>query len=109
MINEKLIKEIAGKIDIQEDKVQKVYSAFWAFIKDTIQSIPLKANDLEHPLSEEEFNKFHTNINVPSLGKFYCTYDDYIRTVKHFKRIKNIRNAENKKDKTNVQQDSDNL
>ena len=38
-------------------------------------------------LSEEEFSKYRTNINIPSLGKLYCTYDRFLRVKKRFKII----------------------
>ena len=79
------------KLGIPSELVGKVYKAYWSFIKETIQALPLKDN-----LSEEEFSTLKTNFNVPSLGKLTCTLDKYTRIKKRFKLIKNFRNAENK-------------
>lgn len=86
-----IILDVSRNLDISPDVVEKVYKAFWSFIKETIQALPLKDN-----LSEEEFSTLKTNFNVPSLGKLACTLDKYNRVKKRFKLIKNFRNAENK-------------
>ena len=83
--------DVSRNLDISPDVIEKVYKAYWSFIKETIQALPLKDN-----LSEEEFSTLKTNFNVPSLGKLACTLDKYNRVKKRFKLIKNFRNAENK-------------
>ena len=86
-----IILSVSKDLGISPDVVEKVYKAYWSFIKETIQALPLKDN-----LSEEEFSTLKTNFNVPSLGKLACTLDKYNRVKKRFKLIKNFRNAENK-------------
>ena len=86
-----IILDVSRNLDISPDVIEKVYKAYWSFIKETIQALPLKDN-----LSEEEFSTLKTNFNVPSLGKLACTLDKYNRVKKRFKLIKNFRNAENK-------------
>lgn len=77
---------------ISPEEIKVVYESFWSYIRDSINSLPLKQN-----LTEEEFNTLSTNFNIPSLGKLYCTYDDY----RNSKRRKDIANKyEYKKDKT---------
>ena len=90
-MKKEIILDVSRNLDISPDVVEKVYKAYWSFIKDTIQALPLKDN-----LSEEEFSTLKTNFNVPSLGKLACTLDKYNRVKKRFKLIKNFRNAENK-------------
>lgn len=90
-MKKEIILDISRNLDISPDVVEKVYKAYWSFIKETIQALPLKDN-----LSEEEFSTLKTNFNVPSLGKLACTLDKYNRVKKRFKLIKNFRNAENK-------------
>ena len=90
-MKKEIILDVSRNLDISPDVIEKVYKAYWAFIKETIQSLPLKDN-----LSEEEFLTLKTNFNVPSLGKLACTLDKYNRVKKRFKLIKNFRNAENK-------------
>ena len=62
--------------------VDKVFKAYWSFIRTSIQALPLK-----ELLSEEEFSKLKTNFNVPSLGKLTCTYEDYLRQKKRHEHI----------------------
>ena len=90
-MKKEIILDVSRNLDISPDVIEKVYKAYWSFIKETIQSLPLKDN-----LSEEEFSTLKTNFNVPSLGKLTCTLDKYNRVKKRFKLIKNFRNAENK-------------
>ena len=90
-MKKEIILDVSRNLDILPDVIEKVYKAYWSFIKETIQALPLKDN-----LSEEEFSTLKTNFNVPSLGKLACTLDKYNRVKKRFKLIKNFRNAENK-------------
>lgn len=90
-MKKEIILDVSRNLDISPDVIEKVYKAYWSFIKETIQALPLKDN-----LSEEEFSTLKTNFNVPSLGKLACTLDKYTRVKKRFKLIKNFRNAENK-------------
>lgn len=71
--------------------VDKTYKAFWKFIKDKIQELPLKED-----ITLEEFRKLRTNFNVPSLGKLCCTEDRFIK----MKKQKDYINAKDKKNKT---------
>lgn len=90
-MKKEIILDVSRNLNISPDVIEKVYKAYWSFIKETIQALPLKDN-----LSEEEFLTLKTNFNVPSLGKLTCTLDKYNRVKKRFKLIKNFRNAENK-------------
>ena len=71
--------------------VNKTYKAFWRFIKDKVQELPLKED-----ITLEEFRKLRKNFNVPSLGKLCCTEDRFIK----MKKQKDYINAKNKKNKT---------
>ena len=90
-MKKEIILDVSRNLGISPDVIEKVYKAYWSFIKETIQALPLKDN-----LSEEEFSTLKTNFNVPSLGKLTCTLDKYNRVKKRFKLIENFRNAENK-------------
>lgn len=73
-------KIVAKELNIPEEVVRAAYISSWEFIKSIIREIPLKTD-----MTEEEFSKYKTNFNLPSLGKFYCNY----------KRYKSIRNGLN--------------
>ena len=81
-----IIDTVSKKVDLPPDKVDKIYKSFWKYIKVTIKELPLKED-----LSEEEFSQLRTNFNIPSLGKFSCTYDRMIGVKKRYKIIKEIR------------------
>ncbi len=86
-----IILSVSKDLGISPDVVEKVYKAYWLYIKTTIEALPLKED-----LTEEEFSKLRTNFNVPSLGKLSCTLGKYKGTKSRFKLIEKFRNAENK-------------
>lgn len=86
-----IYKTVSKEVGLPPEVVEKVYKAFWLYIKYIIQNLPLKED-----LTEEEFNKYRTNFNVPSLGKLYCTLDKYKGVKKRFDFIKKLRDVENK-------------
>lgn len=81
-----IIDTVSKKVDLPPDKVDKIYKSFWKYIKVTIKELPLKQD-----LSKEEFSQLRTNFNIPSLGKFNCTYDRMLGVKKRYKIIKEIR------------------
>lgn len=85
-----IIGKVSKELNIPKEVVDAAYKSYWDFIKQTIQSLPLKDN-----ISEEEFAKLRTNFNIPSLGKMTCTFDRMMGVKKRFKYIKGLReNAE---------------
>ena len=86
MTYEQILESVANELQLPVDLVRKTYKAYWQFVRDTIQQLPLKDD-----ISEEEFKKIKTNFNIPSLGKLYCTRDRYLRVKKRFEYINNLR------------------
>lgn len=86
MTYEQIIESVANELQLPVDLIRKTYKAYWQFVRDTIQQLPLKDD-----ISEEEFKKIKTNFNIPSLGKLYCTRDRYLRVKKRFEYISNLR------------------
>lgn len=86
-----IISAVSKELDIPKEVVDLAYKSYWKFIKQTIQSLPLKED-----INEEEFSKLRTNFNVPSLGKMVCTFDRMVGVKKRYKYIKKLR--ENAKD-----------
>ena len=81
-----IILSVSKDLGISPDVVEKVYRAYWSFIKETIQALPLKDN-----LSEEEFSTLKTNFNVPSLGKLCVTWNRFVGCKKRYELIKKLR------------------
>lgn len=81
-----IIGKVSQEMDIPLEVVDTAYKSYWKFIKQTIQSLPLKDDT-----SEEEFAKLRTNFNIPSLGKLTCTFDRMMGVKKRFKYIRQIR------------------
>lgn len=81
-----IIGKVSQEMDIPLEVVNTAYKSYWKFIKQTIQSLPLKDD-----ISEEEFAKLRTNFNIPSLGKLTCTFDRMMGVKKRFKYIRQIR------------------
>lgn len=83
----KVYEKTALELGLNESDVKEAYNSYWEYFRKSIESLPLKEN-----LNEEDFNSLKTSFNVPSLGKFYCTYDRYLRMKN---KLKKSRNAEN--------------
>lgn len=86
-----IVEQVSKELKIPIEVVDTAYKSYWEFIKQTIQSLPLKNN-----ISEEEFANLRTNFNIPSLGKLTCTFDRMIRVKKKYnyiKRLGDIKNA----------------
>ena len=81
-----IIGKVSQEMHIPPEVVDAAYKSYWKFIKQTIQSLPLKDD-----ISEEEFAKLRTNFNIPSLGKLTCTFDRMMGVKKRFKYIRQIR------------------
>ena len=81
-----IIDKVSKELDISVEVVDAAYKSYWEFIKQTIQSLPLKDD-----ISEEDFTKLRTNFNIPSLGKLTCTFDRMMGVKKRFKYIKRLR------------------
>lgn len=86
MISSEIIVKVASDLELPKELVEKTYSAYWKVIKDYIISLPLKKD-----LSEKEFKKLRPNINIPSIGKLYITYDRYKRLKRRDEVINNIK------------------
>lgn len=83
-----IVNKVSGDTGLSPDTVDKTYKAFWKYIRDTIQELPLKED-----MSEEEFLMLRPNFNIPSLGKLTCTYKRYSGVREKFKHIKKLRES----------------
>lgn len=98
----RIIEEVAKKHGVEPRLVDKVYKAYWGFIRETLSSLPLKED-----LTEEQFKSLRASINVPSLGKFYCDYDRLTVIKNRIKYLKSLKeNAGNQENQTAVQRSS---
>ena len=81
-----IIGKVAKETNLPEEVVDRTYKAYWLFIKNSIESLPLKED-----INEEDFAKLQTNFNIPSLGKLSCTFDRMLGVKKRFEYIKHLR------------------
>ena len=81
-----IISKVSQEMGLLPEVVDTAYKSYWKFIKQIIQSLPLKDD-----ISEEDFTKLRTNFNIPSLGKLTCTFDRMMGIKKRFKYIKKLR------------------
>lgn len=86
-----IIDKVSKELNLPKEIVDKAYKAFWLFINQSIQSLPLKEN-----FNEEDFTKLRTSFNIPSLGKLYVTWDRLMGCKKRYNIIKylNKKNVE---------------
>lgn len=86
MRNDDILNKVSEELNLPREVVEKTYKAYWNFIRDSIESLPLKDN-----LSQQEFSSLRTSINIPSLGKLNCTYNRYVGMKNRFNIINKIR------------------
>lgn len=87
MTYKEIMQKVSENIGISTEVVDKAYKAFWLYIKNSVQELPLKEE-----LTEEEFLNLRPNFNIPSLGKLTCTYTRYKGVKEKFKHIRKLRN-----------------
>lgn len=88
-----IVQRVSEDTGIPTDIIDKAYKAFWLYIRNSVQELPLKED-----LTEAEFLSLRPNFNIPSLGKICVTYDRYKGVKSRFKYIKNIREKNEKAD-----------
>ena len=81
-----IISKVSKELNVSRELVENTYTAYWNFIRVTIEELPLKTE-----LSQERYRNLRTNINIPSLGKLNCTYNRYIGIRNRFNIINKIR------------------
>lgn len=79
------LKQIADRLGIPFEVTKAAYMSFWDFIRNKMKEIPLQSD-----LTEEQFKQYRTSFNVPSLGKFACSYQRMrnVKKVKYYKQKK---------------------
>lgn len=92
MTNNEIYRQVAKDLNLDVSLVKEIYIAYWQYIKDSIQQLPLKEN-----ITEEEFNKLRTHINISSLGHLSCSY----RRMLGVKKMINYNNERYKSFKSN--------
>lgn len=87
---EAVIDRLARELNLPPEVISRTYRAYWLFIRETIQGLPLKEN-----LTEEEFSRLRTNFNICGIGKLCCTYNRYKGVKKKQEIVKRRRNGNN--------------
>jgi nucleoid DNA-binding protein len=90
MTYQEIVNKVAQELNISEEVVDRTYKSFFFFIRENIKNLPLKED-----LSEEDFKNLQTNFNVPSLGKFNCTYNRLKGVQEKIKKCKQIKEKYN--------------
>lgn len=88
-----IVQRVSEDTGISTDIIDKAYKAFWLYIRNSVQELPLKED-----ITETEFLSLRPNFNISSLGKLCVTYDRYKGVKNRFKHIKNIREKNEKAD-----------
>lgn len=86
MLYSEIIQQVSEELNLPKELVDKTYKAYWTFIRESIEKLPLKEE-----LDSNRFNQLKTSINIPSLGKFNCTYKRYLGLRERFTIINKLR------------------
>jgi len=87
MTYQEIITKVAEELNLPTEIVSPAYRAFFTFVKNKIQELPLKEVD------EEGFSQLKTNFNIPSLGKLSCNQERWLGVKKKYKYINSIRRS----------------
>jgi hypothetical protein len=85
MIYEDICKVVSEETNIPINVIKEVYKSQFLFLRNKIQELPLKEIS-----STEDFEKLRTNFNLPSLGKFNCTYDHLMGMKRKYELINKL-------------------
>lgn len=80
MTLDEIITQVSKELNLPRRIVDRVYKAYWRAVREHVTSLPLKQD-----LAEEEFSKLQPNVNIPSIGKLYVTWDRYQRMKRAYK------------------------
>lgn len=83
MISERILNKVSQDINIPKATVNKIYNAYWKYIRYILQEIPLKRD-----LSEDQFNNMKSSVNIPAIGKLYCNYNRYKKITEKYNKHK---------------------
>lgn len=85
---EKQLIHISEELNIPIEVVREAYFSFWKFIRDKMREIPFNQE-----MTEEQFNEYRTSFNIPSLGKFSCSFERMlnVKKSKEYRKEKNGR------------------
>lgn len=89
MTYQEIVHKVSEDTGISVEVVDKAYKAFWSYIRNSVQELPLKEE-----LTETEFLSLRPNFNIPSLGKLCVSYDRYKGVKAKFEHIKKLRARE---------------
>ena len=84
MTIKELCTKVALELNLPPKYVWEVYKSYWKAIRLYLSELPLKED-----ISEEEFSKLKTSINIPSLGKFYVDFGLVDGKKKKYERYNN--------------------
>lgn len=90
MTYKEIIAKVANDTGLPVTLVGNTYKAFWRVVKEHISSLPLKED-----ITEDEFNNMQPNVNIPSLGKYYVTWENYCKIKEIHKSITSKKDKEN--------------
>lgn len=94
---QEILSKVAKELNLPVEEVSKVYKAYWLFIRQKIEALPLKEE-----LTEQEFNNLKTNFNIPGLGKLSCDYERWQRIKKKQEVIKKIKDDQYQENQSHV-------
>lgn len=64
----KVLDKTATELHVTPEVVEAVYKLYWKWIKNVIET-----SDIRSVKTEEDFYKVTSTINLPGLGKLYCS------------------------------------
>lgn len=82
MVKNKAIEEAAKELRMPYNRVEKIYRAFWKYVRHHIESLPIKGVEM----SKEEYESYRPSVSLSYLGRIHCSYDDIVKMKKGYEK-----------------------
>ena len=77
--------KIADELNLPREVVHKTYHAYWAYIRNVVSSLPFKEG-----ITDSDYEFYRTSVNIPSIGKLFCTLDRYHKMQDRYKLLNKL-------------------
>lgn len=90
---EEIINTVADELGLPHEVAYLAYMSAWKCMKEKIEALPLMTCTLE------EFRTLRPNFNMPAIGKFYVTEEDFLRLKKQNEIVKKYKELKKEREK----------
>lgn len=79
---QKAIRKTSDELGLNSRDVEEAYRIYWKFFREETAKF-----DFHGGMTKDEYESKCHSFNIPSIGKFCCTYDRYLRLKTRSKKL----------------------